>query len=133
MIDLAKIIRGMSEAVNAANFPDPIEIGAAIGLEIAHASVKNTRSGDLLISGAMLDRESTAVNVVGLSKPRRLYLMLANSQLPYAAIRGQAFGSKQSVQLSKIGKGLAVVFESESLSWAVTAPSPDGLVDTVYC
>ena len=133
MIDLRKIIAGLARATPGADFPNANAIAAALGLEMAYATVANMRGGNLLIRGALLD-DGTGIYVAAMLSPRReLFLSFDDSRLPYRAIEGEVFGDGQHIQKSRASEGFAVVFQCAGLEFAITADSPDDTVDAIFC
>jgi hypothetical protein len=133
MIDLRKIIAEAAQVTPGAEFPNANAVAEALGLEMAYASVANMKGGNLIIRGATLD-DGTGIYVVAALSPRReLFLSFEDSRLPYRAIEGEMFGDDQHIQKSRASEGFAVVFHRDGLEFAITADSPDDVVDAIFC
>jgi hypothetical protein len=134
MIDLRKMIAGMARVTPAADFPDAHVIAEALGLEMTYATTAKMKHGDLVLRGATLDNGAIDVRVLGALSPKReLFLTFEHSRLAYRDIEGETFGKDQRIQKSRFGEGLGVVFYIDDLEFAITASSPDGVVEAIFC
>jgi len=134
MIDLRETINNLARGFLAANYPDATTIAAALGLDMSHATVATIRSGHVLIREAVLPGGASSVDLVASVGPRaELLILLHGSGPPYRDIEGETFGEDQKIKKSRFSEGFALVFRANGLSYAVTASSPDSLVDGIFC
>ncbi|WP_158812518.1 hypothetical protein [Methylocapsa sp. S129] len=133
MIDIRQIIAGLARVTPAVDFPNANAIAAALSLEMAYASVANMKGGNLIVRGALLD-DGTGIQIIAALSPRReLFLSFEDSRLPYRDIEGEVFGDDQHIQKSRASEGFAIVFYRDGLEFAITADSPDDVVDAIFC
>ena len=124
----------MAQATPAADFPSANTIAGALGLEMTYATVTKIKHGNLIIRGTTLDDGAVAVHILGALSPRReLLLMFEDPRLPYRAIERETFGSDQRIQQSRFSEGFAAVFHIGDLEFAITASSPDGAIEAIFC
>ena len=134
MIDLRELIAGLTRLMLASDFPDANVIAGTLQLDMSRANVVTMKSGDLLIGEVALDDGAAGADVIAMPPPRREFIVLfRRPDLPYRAIEGKIFGQRQRVQQSKVSDGFAVVFLVEGFEFAITASSPDGAVEALFC
>jgi hypothetical protein len=132
MIDLRKLIAGLTRLVLAPDFPDANVIAEALRLDMSGANVATMKSGDLLIREVALEEGAVGADVIAMPPPRREFIvMFRRANLPYRAIGGEIFGRGQPIQKSRVGDGFAVVFQVDAFEFAITASSPDGAVEAL--
>jgi hypothetical protein len=133
MVDLRELIARMAYATLAPEYPEASALIEALDLQMTGASLAPMKRGDLTICGATLN-DGTAIHVIAAVSPRReLVLLLDDPRLPYHAIEGEVFGSRQRVQKSRLSESFAIVFHVDGLEFAVTADSADNVVSAVLC
>jgi hypothetical protein len=133
MVDLRELIARMAYATLAPEFAEASALIEALDLEMTYASIAPMKRGNLIIRGATLN-DGTAVHVIAAVSPtRELVVLLQDSRPPYRTIEGEAFGSRQRIQKSRVSDGFAVVFHIDGLEFALTADSPDDVVSAVLC
>ncbi len=134
MIDLRKILDGLARGFSAVDYPNSTTIAEALNLDMSYATVATMRSGHVLIRDAVLPGGSSNVDLVACVGPRpELLILLHGSGPPYRDVEGETFGEDQRIQKSRFSDGFAIVFRANGLSYALTASSPDSLVEAAFC
>jgi hypothetical protein len=134
MIDLRDTINNLARGFLATNYPEATTIAEALSLDMSHATVATMRSGHVMIRDAALPGALSNVDLVASVGPRAELLVLLHGSGPsYRDIEGETFGEDQKIQKSRLSEGFAVVFRANGLSYALTASSPDSLVEAIFC
>jgi hypothetical protein len=131
MIDISRLIVGLTQAFRSADFPNAETIAGFLDLNLSSARITRTERGPFGIHHALLAPD-VEVGVIGALSPRRqLVLIFVDSQIPYREFAGAVFGANQRIQYSKFSQGFAVLFDVDELCGILTASGPDGVVETL--
>jgi len=134
MIDLRETISNLARGFLAADYPNSATIAEALSLDMSHATVVTMRSGHIMIREAILPGGSSHVDLVASVGARPELLILLHGSGPfYRDIERETFGEDQKIQKSRFSEGFSVVFRANGLSYALTASSPDNLVEAIFC
>jgi hypothetical protein len=134
MVEISRILAGMATAIQSQKFPAGSEIASALELDLSGASITTTQNGLVSILGAHLPASTTEIGVVGASTPRKtLDFVFLRSAIPVGPYIDAPLGAGQHVQPSKHGNGLTIAFSIDGFDCGITASSPDGVVETLFC
>lgn len=132
MIDLRRILGGLTQAIET-EAPDAAILASALGLDVSQARITKTKSL-LAVHDARLMPNNILADIVWGEMPyREIWLLIANSSLPYRDVRDEVLGVNQRTQPSKLSPGFAVLFEIGGWTCGYTVDSPDADVSAVFC
>ncbi|MHB8885824.1 MAG: hypothetical protein ACYC5H_12255 [Methylovirgula sp.] len=134
MIDIHKLLRGLTQTIRGADFPDTTSLASALDLDISEAKITKMKFGNTIISGAHLSGSSIVIDVVcGVTPWREIWILFDNASIPYRDVTDEIFGADQRIIPSKLSPGFGVLFEIDGWTCGFTASSPDGDVDSLFC
>jgi hypothetical protein len=134
MIDIRRLLSGLTQAIRGADFPNATTLAPSLGLDLSGAKISQTKSKLMAINGARLNSSGVGINIAcGIVPRREIWLLIENSSTPYRDVKDKIFGANQRIQPSKITGGFAVLFEIDGLNCGYTASSPDSDVDALFC
>ena len=101
---------GITQAIET-EAPDAAIFASALGLDVSQARITKTKSL-LAVHDARLMPNNILADIVWGEMPyREIWLLIANSSLPYRDVRDEVLGVNQRTQPSKLSPGFAVLFE----------------------
>lgn len=134
MLDIRRLLYGLTQTIGRADFPDAAALAAALNVDLSHARVTKTKKGNLAIQDAHLNDGGLTLDIAcGVAPPHDIWLLIKDSALPYRNIKDEIFGADQRIQGSKFSTGFGVIFEIDGWTCGFTAPSPEGDVDSLFC
>jgi hypothetical protein len=134
MIDIRRLLFGLTQAIRGADFPSATTLASALDLDLSQARVVTTKQKNMAVHDACLNGSGIGINVAcGVHPRREIWLLIENSSTPYRDAKDEIFGANQRLQPSKITGGFAVLFEIDGWACGYTASSPDSDVDALFC
>ncbi len=134
MIDIRRLLSGLTQAISSADFPSATTLATALDLDLSGARVVQTKSKLMAIHDARLNGSGVEISIAcGITPQREIWLLMENSSTPYQDVKDEIFGADQQVIPSKRGAGFGVLFEIDGLTCGYTASSPDSDVDALFC
>lgn len=132
MIDIRRILGGLTQAIET-EAPDAAILASALGLDVSQARITKTKSTLAVHDARLMPNNILADIVWGETPYREIWLLIANSSLPYRDVRDEVFGVDQRTQPSTLSPGFAVLFEIGGWTCGFTVDSPDADVSAVFC
>ncbi len=134
MINIHQLLVGLTQVIGKVDFPDAASLATALDLDISQASVTETKLRTMCINTARLNSSATEVGIAcGVTPRREIWLIFVNPSIHYRDLKDEVFGANQRIQPSKLRKGLGVLFELDGWTCGLTASSPDGVLQSLFC